>query len=221
MRVKGKRILKNGTIAGYVYNSKTKKWNWRFIGRQTGGDRTDERRQAREMERQARKMERQARKMERQARKMETRKAKQNEIIKKTREKSIKRQLLLNEPSRNTDFNSRSPYQKERNVLLNYLNDKVRRTAFFRPKRRKKFRNISNRIRNSDEKNKINGVNVLEKAYENIKVILEKGTRNNPQRFKNLTKKVEEYRKQRKQNKINYNRQVKEVMNKVQSGLNF
>ena len=207
MRVKGKRILKNGTIAGYVYNSKTKKWNWRFIGRQTGGDRTDERRQAREMERQARKM--------------ETRKAKQNEIIKKTREKSIKRQLLLNEPSRNTDFNSRSPYQKERNVLLNYLNDKVRRTAFFRPKRRKKFRNISNRIINSDEKNKINGVNVLEKAYENIKVILEKGTRNNPQRFKNLTKKVEEYRKQRKQNKINYNRQVKEVMNKVQSGLNF
>ena len=31
MRVKGKRILKNGTIAGYVYYKKEKKWKWRFI----------------------------------------------------------------------------------------------------------------------------------------------------------------------------------------------
>jgi hypothetical protein len=31
MRVKGKRVLKNGTIAGYVYYKNEKKWKWRFI----------------------------------------------------------------------------------------------------------------------------------------------------------------------------------------------
>ena len=31
MRVKGKRVLKNGATAGYVYYSKDKKWKWRII----------------------------------------------------------------------------------------------------------------------------------------------------------------------------------------------
>ena len=31
MRVKGKRVLKNGIFAGYVYYSKEKKWKWRII----------------------------------------------------------------------------------------------------------------------------------------------------------------------------------------------
>jgi hypothetical protein len=31
MRVKGKRILKNGAVAGYVYYSDEKKWKWRII----------------------------------------------------------------------------------------------------------------------------------------------------------------------------------------------
>ena len=31
MKIKGKRILKNGTVAGYVYYPKEKKWKWRFI----------------------------------------------------------------------------------------------------------------------------------------------------------------------------------------------
>lgn len=43
MRVKGKRILKNGVTAGYVYYPKEKKWKWRFIkGKQKGGIVTDE-----------------------------------------------------------------------------------------------------------------------------------------------------------------------------------
>ena len=33
MRVKDKRVLKNGAIAGYVYYSNEKKWKWRIIGR--------------------------------------------------------------------------------------------------------------------------------------------------------------------------------------------
>ena len=33
MRVKGKRIMKNGMEAGYVYYSKEKKWKWRIIGK--------------------------------------------------------------------------------------------------------------------------------------------------------------------------------------------
>lgn len=33
MKVKGKRTLKNGAVAGYVYYSKEKKWKWRIIGR--------------------------------------------------------------------------------------------------------------------------------------------------------------------------------------------
>lgn len=38
MRIKGKRVLKNGAIAGYVYYSKEKKWKWRIVGRaQRGG----------------------------------------------------------------------------------------------------------------------------------------------------------------------------------------
>jgi hypothetical protein len=164
MKVKGKRILKNGTIAGYVYNSKTKKWNWRFIGRQTGGDRTKDRK---------------------------------------------------------ANFNTINAYQKERNALLNYLDDKVRRTAFFRPKRKKKFRNISNRIRKSVKNNEINGVNVLKKAYENIGLILDNGTRNNNQLFKNLTNKVVKYRTQREQNKIKNNKNLKIILNKVQRGQNF
>ena len=32
MKVKGKRTLKNGAIAGYVYYPKDKKWKWRIIG---------------------------------------------------------------------------------------------------------------------------------------------------------------------------------------------
>lgn len=31
MKVKGKRILKNGAVAGYVYYNKDKKWKWRII----------------------------------------------------------------------------------------------------------------------------------------------------------------------------------------------
>jgi hypothetical protein len=30
-KIKGKRILKNGAIAGYVYCPKDKKWKWRII----------------------------------------------------------------------------------------------------------------------------------------------------------------------------------------------
>ncbi len=38
MRIKGKRVLKNGAVAGYVYYSKEKKWKWRIVGRaQRGG----------------------------------------------------------------------------------------------------------------------------------------------------------------------------------------
>lgn len=40
MKVKSKRTLKNGAVAGYVYYSKEKKWKWRIIGRdkkQKGG----------------------------------------------------------------------------------------------------------------------------------------------------------------------------------------
>ena len=33
MRIKGKRVLKNGAIAGYVYYPSDKKWKWRIIGR--------------------------------------------------------------------------------------------------------------------------------------------------------------------------------------------
>jgi hypothetical protein len=33
MKVKGKRVLKNGAVAGYVYYNKDKKWKWRIIGR--------------------------------------------------------------------------------------------------------------------------------------------------------------------------------------------
>jgi hypothetical protein len=32
MKVKNKRVLKNGAVAGYVYYSKDKKWKWRIIG---------------------------------------------------------------------------------------------------------------------------------------------------------------------------------------------
>lgn len=34
MKVKQKRVLKNGAVAGYVYYPKDKKWKWRIIGRQ-------------------------------------------------------------------------------------------------------------------------------------------------------------------------------------------
>lgn len=33
MKIKGKRILKNGAIAAYVFYEKEKKWKWRIIGR--------------------------------------------------------------------------------------------------------------------------------------------------------------------------------------------
>ena len=32
MKVKNKRILKNGAVAGYVYYSKDNKWKWRIVG---------------------------------------------------------------------------------------------------------------------------------------------------------------------------------------------
>lgn len=32
MRIKNKRVLKNGAIAGYVYYKKDKKWKWRIVG---------------------------------------------------------------------------------------------------------------------------------------------------------------------------------------------
>lgn len=41
MKVKGKKTLKNGAVAAYVYYSKEKKWKWRIIGRnkkQQGGN---------------------------------------------------------------------------------------------------------------------------------------------------------------------------------------
>ena len=31
MRVKEKKVLKNGAVAGYVYYSREKKWKWRII----------------------------------------------------------------------------------------------------------------------------------------------------------------------------------------------
>ena len=31
MRIKGKKVLKNGAVAGYVYYNKQKKWKWRII----------------------------------------------------------------------------------------------------------------------------------------------------------------------------------------------
>ena len=31
MKIKGKRILKNGVTAGYVYYKNDKKWKWRFL----------------------------------------------------------------------------------------------------------------------------------------------------------------------------------------------
>ena len=34
MKVKGKRVLKNGVVAGYVYYTEEKKWKWRFLGRE-------------------------------------------------------------------------------------------------------------------------------------------------------------------------------------------
>ena len=39
MRIKDKRVLKNGAIAGYVYYPKENKWKWRIVGRikQKGG----------------------------------------------------------------------------------------------------------------------------------------------------------------------------------------
>jgi len=37
MRVKNKRVLKNGAIAGYVYYSTEKKWKWRIITGPTKG----------------------------------------------------------------------------------------------------------------------------------------------------------------------------------------
>lgn len=37
MKVKGKRTLKNGAVAGYVYYSKEKKWKWRIIGKNKKG----------------------------------------------------------------------------------------------------------------------------------------------------------------------------------------
>ena len=42
MRIKNKRVLKNGTVAGYVYYPKEKKWKWRFLSGpslKTGGKR--------------------------------------------------------------------------------------------------------------------------------------------------------------------------------------
>jgi hypothetical protein len=33
MKIKEKRLLKNGAIAGYVYYAKENKWKWRIIGR--------------------------------------------------------------------------------------------------------------------------------------------------------------------------------------------
>lgn len=39
MRIKNKRVLKNGEIAGYVYYTAEKKWKWRIIGGpKKGGD---------------------------------------------------------------------------------------------------------------------------------------------------------------------------------------
>lgn len=32
MRIKNKRVLKNGAVAGYVYYKKDKKWKWRIVG---------------------------------------------------------------------------------------------------------------------------------------------------------------------------------------------
>ena len=32
MKIKNKRILKNGAIAGYVYYQKEDKWKWRIVG---------------------------------------------------------------------------------------------------------------------------------------------------------------------------------------------
>ena len=39
-KIKGKKILKNGAVAGYVYYSKERKWKWRIISgpkRKRGG----------------------------------------------------------------------------------------------------------------------------------------------------------------------------------------
>jgi len=40
MKIKNKRVLKNGAVAAYVYYKNEKKWKWRIIGRtrkQKGG----------------------------------------------------------------------------------------------------------------------------------------------------------------------------------------
>ena len=40
MKVKNKRVLKNGAVAGYVYYKSEKKWKWRIIkGPLKGGKR--------------------------------------------------------------------------------------------------------------------------------------------------------------------------------------
>ena len=211
MKTKGRRVLKNGTIGAYVYNSKTKKWNWRFIGRQKGGMQSARRRTRRNPE-----------EVEAQA------KVKVHNI-------GVEAQLMVNnlgrqeKNARGTKLDHRSAYQKERDALLDYLDDKIRRTSRLRPKRRRKFQNIANYIRNSSEgdfvtpfgmvvgRNNVtrHNVEVLQKAYQDIGLILASGTKNDPQRFNNLTNQVVEHRHQRKSNNIKMNREAQAVVNNL------
>ena len=39
MKIKNKKVLKNGRIGGYVYYPENKKWKWRIIGNMKGGER--------------------------------------------------------------------------------------------------------------------------------------------------------------------------------------
>ena len=39
MKIKNKKVLKNGRIGGYVYYPEDKKWKWRIIGNMKGGER--------------------------------------------------------------------------------------------------------------------------------------------------------------------------------------
>lgn len=222
MKIKGKRVLKNGTIGAYVYNSKTKKWNWRFIGRQKGGVGTP----------------RTSRTSGRRGRNTDEIEA---EVALRVHNAGVNTQLKLNNVSRKlkhtrgTKFNMRKAYQKERDALLDYLDDKIRRTSRIRLKRRKKLQNIANYIRNSHEgeyitphgdfvtKNlakKTHNVEVLQKAYQDIGLILASGTKNDPQRFKNLTNQVVEHRQQRKINNRRTNQEAQVIVNGLMRNTN-
>ena len=215
MKTKGRRVLKNGTIGAYVYDSKTKKWNWRFIGRQKGGMQSTRRRRRNPDEVEA-------------------------NVQRLTHNKGVEAQLIINNLGRRTknvrgtNLNHRSAYEKERDALLDYLDDKISRTSRLRLKRRSKLQNIANYVRNSYEGEFVTpndivvpknlatkrNVEVLQKAYYDIGLILASGTKNDPQRFKNLTNQVVKHRLQRKRNNRRTNQEAQVVVNNIMRNTN-